>query len=428
MPTIVVPAYAGPVGGPFGPVGPMSPDISDTTSGFHAIQIFDDIHGNFITIPEATQNGYRYGAVWGSRQNTVIPWQAKNPNNRPLLYTPFDTDAPGQFGQKLNWWQRNHPTWILYECDKTTIAYVPGLPEVPLDISNPAVAAYQASALGVYAEANGYSGIAADIVDLTNNTGHARNGAGGCGIWNDAHIWKQKFSGQYKDPRWAAAVGLWATTLQPLLHNYPRRLALAVNTPPGAFQAPVKGKGGDPAARAVFDHVDVELDEAGFSLWGQYSDIPTLVNVVGWMEYMQSQGKAFFVADDWNQQTGPPTVHQLDYSLATYMMGKEQAAGLYVGKNDMYGEENYYSEYDAAIGTGCTPMYGGPEDPHYLGERIYFRKFTGSFAIVNISPTDTYKIRLPKPSYTNIEGGTVYSPLRVAPNTGYVLLTTSGCD
>ena len=72
-------------------------------------------------------------------------------------------------------------------------------------------------------------------------------------------------------------------------------------------------------------------------------------------------------------------------------------------------------------------MYGGPNDPHYQGEKIYLRKYTDSLAIVNVSPTDTYKITLPKPSYTNIEGGTVYSPLRVKPNTGYVLLTTNGC-
>jgi len=358
----------------------------------------------------------------------VIPWQANNPTNRPLLYTPFDTDAPGQFGHSLSWWQRNHPAWILYECDKMTIAYVPGLPEVPLDIANPAVAAFQAAALGAYAEANGYSGIAADIVDLKNNTGHAKNGAGGCGIWNSAHLWKQKFSGSDNDPQWAAAVGSWAAEMQSLLHLYPRRLALAVNTPPGAYQAPVNGKGGDPAVRAVFDHVDVELDEAGFSLWGQYADNGTLVNVAGWMEYVQSEGKAFFVADDWNQQSGAPSLHQLDYSLATYMMGKEQAAALYVGKNDMYGKENFYSEYGAAIGRGCTPMYGGPDDPHYRGERIYFRKYTGAFAIVNVSPTETYRVTLPKPSYKNIEGGTVRSPLTVAPNTGYVLLTSNGCN
>jgi hypothetical protein len=135
--------YAGPVGGPFGPVGPVSPDLDDTTTGFHAIQMWDDFHGNFISIPEAIDHGSRYGAVWGSRQNTVIPWQTNNPANRPMFYTPFDTDTPGQLGHPLSWWQSHHPDWILYECDKKTIAYVSGLFEVPLDFSNPAVSTYQ---------------------------------------------------------------------------------------------------------------------------------------------------------------------------------------------------------------------------------------------------------------------------------------------
>jgi hypothetical protein len=424
----VTSAYLGPVGGPMSPVGPISPDIEDTTVGFHAIQIFDESHDNIITIPDAIAHGTRYGAVWGSRLATVIPWQTNNPNNRPLFYTLFDTDAPDPFGQKLPWWQANHPDWILYECDKRTIAYIRGLPEVPLDFSNPAVAAYQSSVFGTYAEANGYNGIAADVVDLTNNTGHVQSGSGGCGVWTTNHTWVKKFSGQATDPRWAAAVGAWATALQKQLHQFPRRLALAVNTPPGKYGAPVKGKGGDPDLRTLFDHVDIELDEAGFSIWGNYIEETPFNNLVGWMEYMQSQGKAFFVADDWNLQNGPPTTHELSYSLATYMMGKEQASALYVGKNVMYGKENYYSQYSAAIGQGCSAMYGGSSDLHFAGQKVYLRKYTGALAIVNVSPNTSYRITLPKPSYRNIEGGMVYSPLTIGPNTGYVLMTTNGCN
>jgi hypothetical protein len=428
VPVITTPAYLGPIGGPMPPVGAVSPDIEDTTSGFHAIQIFDESHDNIITVPDAIAHGARYGAVWGSRRATVVPWQTNNPNNRPLFYLLFDTDAPDPFGQKLGWWKANHPDWILYECDRHTIAYIRGLPEVPLDFSNPAVAAYQASVFGAYAEANDYNGIAADVVDLTNNTGNPQQGNGGCGVWTTGHQWVRKFSGSQEDPKWAAAVGQWATSLQQLLHQFPRRLALAVNTPPGKYIAPDKGKGGDPDMRVLFDHVDIELDEAGFSNWGNYVEDAPFVNVVGWMEYMQSQGKAFFVADDWNLQSGPPTTHELVYSLATYMMGKEQAAALYVGKNDMYGKENYYQEYTAKIGQGCSPMYGGPTDMHYPSEKIYMRKYTGALAIVNVSPDTSYRLSLPKPAYTSIEGGIVHSPLTVAPNTGYVLLTTNGCD
>jgi hypothetical protein len=59
---------------------------------------------------------------------------------------------------------------------------------------------------------------------------------------------------------------------------------------------------------------------------------------------------------------------------------------------------------------------------------VYLRKYTGALAIVNVSPDTSYRVTLPKPSYTSIEGGIVRSPLTVEPDTGYVLLTTNGCD
>ncbi len=87
-----------PIDGSVGPGGgemmyAKSPYIEDTTSGFHAIQIFDEDKNNFITVPEAASSGNRYGAVWGNRTATAIPWQARNPGLSPLLYTPFDTDS-----------------------------------------------------------------------------------------------------------------------------------------------------------------------------------------------------------------------------------------------------------------------------------------------------------------------------------------------
>ncbi len=404
-----------------------SPYLEDTTNGFHAIQIFDEIHNNIITVPEAEDNGNRYAAVWGNRTATSLAWRARNSALAPLLYTPFDTDSPN-LGHDLAWWQSVHPSWVLYECDRTTVAYVSGLPEVPLDFSNTAVAEYQASTLGAYAEVNNYSGIAADIVDLTNNTGHVSKNDGGCGVWTKNHtIWQQKFSGQSSDPLWNAALVTWSKTLAAALHAFSTPLALAVNTSPGDYAGPVNGQGGDANVRALFDNADIVLDEAGFSVWGKYAGDTPFNNVVRWMEYMQSNGRAYLLADDWNQQDGLPSTSQLDYSLATYLMGKEQASALFVGKNDLYGTQNYYHEYNAAIGKACAPMYGGPDDSEFRGEHVYLRVFSGGLSIVNVSPKTTYVVKLPQSSYTNIEGGTVLSPLTIQPNSGFVLLSSAGC-
>lgn len=409
------------------PTPPPPPNnfFPDTTVGIHALQVFDEAHDHIITSSQGVADGSRYASVWGVRSpNMATSWHTNNTALNALIYTPFDTDATGSgLDQPTSWWLANHPDWILYECDRSTIAYVSGLPGVPLDISNPAVIAYQTSLLGGFAEANGFNGVAADIVSLENNTGHASSGLGGCGVWQTNHtVWVQKFSGAKIDPAWAAAATSWVLTAHAALHNpdtYSRPLALAINTEVDAYQAPVNGVGGDPAERAVVAGADIVLNESGFSMWGRYVSRGDFQNAVGWMEYAQSVGIGVLVTDDWDQQRDAPTIPQLDYSIATYLMGKEQAAALYVGSNEMYGNENYYSEYGAAIGTACGPM--SSDEPS-----VYQRKFSGGLAVVNVGRS-AYVVRLPHPSYQNIEGGQIRSPLTVEPNTGYVLLRANGC-
>ena len=405
----------------------------DTTVGIHALQVFDEDHDNIISFSQGTADGSRYASVWGVRTpNMALAWHTNNATLNALIYTPFDTDATGSgLNMPTSWWLANHPDWILYECDRATIAYVGGLSGVPLDISNPAVIAYQTSLLGGFAEANGYNGIAADIVSLGNNTGQINSGRGGCGVWQANHtVWAQKFSGAKSDPAWATAAIAWVTSVHAALHDqqiYPRQLALAINTSVNGYTAPVNGVGGDPGERAIVAAADIVLDESGFAEWGQYISNQDFVNAVGWMVFAQSRGEGMLVTDDWNRQREAPTIPQLDYSIATYLMGKEQAAALYVGSNALYGKENYYSQYDAAIGTSCAQMYGGPSDPQYSGEDVYFRKYSGALAVVNVSAKKTYVVSLPKSSYSSIEGGKVKSPLTITPYTGYVLLTTNGC-
>ncbi|HLJ84248.1 MAG TPA: hypothetical protein VKT51_08780 [Candidatus Eremiobacteraceae bacterium] len=425
--TAPIDGSVGPGGGPT--MYAKSPYFEDTTDGFHAIQIFDQDRNNIISVPEAADSGNRYGAVWGNRSATAIAWQTRNAGLSPLLYTPFDTDSP-DLGHGLSWWKATHPDWILYECDRTTVAYVSGLPEVPLDFANPAVAAYQSATLGSYAIANQYSGLAADIVDMTNNTGNPQRGRGGCGVWKNNHTkWVQRFSGQSTDPLWDAALISWAKTLSSALHHsFATPLALAVNTSPVSYAGPVNGAGGDPNVRSLFDNVDIVLDEAGFSIWGNYVGDTGFNNVVHWAEYVQSQSKAFILADDWNLQKSVPTTHEVDYSLATYLMGKEQASALYIGKNDMYGAQNYYHQYTASIGKACAPMYGGPNDQKFKGERVYLRVYSGGLSIVNVDQHKQFQVKLPKPQYTNIEGGTVRSPVTIGPNSGLVLLSPGGCS
>ncbi|HEY5096352.1 MAG TPA: hypothetical protein VII69_14665 [Candidatus Eremiobacteraceae bacterium] len=407
--------------------------LANTSEGIHALQVFDQAHGYTITSAESVADGGRYASVWGVRSpHMASSWHTNNERLNALIYTPYDTDATGSgLDRPRSWWLANHPDWILYECDRTTIAYVRGLRGVPLDISNQAVWQYQVALLGSYAEANSFDGLAADIVSLKNNTGDAEFGHGGCGVWIDAHTtWVAKFSGSAADPLWAAATQKWVAGVHQALHDsaeFPRTLALAVNTNVDSYVPPGKFPGGEPGEQAIVNNADIIMNEAGFAMWGKFVGDRGFNNAFGWMEYAQSIGKAMLITDDWDHQSQAPTIAQLDYSIATYLMGKEQAAALYVGQNGMYGKENYYPEYDAKIGQACAAMYGGPDDPWYRGENIYFRKYSGGMAIVNVNDSLPYSVVLPKKSYRDIEGRTITSPLTLQPNSGVVLMTSDGC-
>jgi hypothetical protein len=411
-----------------------SPFMVNTSDGIHALQVFDQYSSRIITSEQGIADGLRYASIWGVRNPRMASaWHTNNTRLNTLLYTPYDTDATGSgLDQPTGWWLAFHPDWILYECNKKSIAFVPGLPGVPLDISNPAVSQYQAGLLGSFAEEHGYDGVAADIVSLKNNTGGAKSGRGGCGVWTNGHsTWVAKFSGEAIDPKWATATENWVSSMHNALHDrtvFARPLALAVNTNIDAYLPPTKFLAGGSGEQTVVANADIILNEAGFAMWGHYVSDRGFNNAVGWMEYAQSLGEAVLTTDDWNEQSQEPTKSQLIYSIATYLMGKEQAAALYVGQSGMYGKENYYPEYDAKIGQACAAMYGGPSDPYFLGKNLYLRKYSGGLAIVNVNAKSAYDVILPKHSYRNIEGGKIASPLTIQPNSGFVLLTSGGCD
>jgi len=131
------------------------------------------------------------------------------------------------------------------------------------------------------------------------------------------------------------------------------------------------------------------------------------------MRYAQSIGHAFFVVDKWKTPT--VTQPQLDWSIATYLMGKRGAAALDVVDAAGYGYEYWYPQYDAAIGHACGKMYAD--------QGVYFRRFSGGLSVVNTNKTSTFTVNLPQPSYTSIDGGAVQSPVQVGPASGMVLLS-----
>jgi hypothetical protein len=383
-----------------------NPVLSDTWNGIGLFQPFD----GYISQSEATADAGRYVMTWGPGK--PMAWLSGNSQISTGYYLPFDTDADagdfGSLGHTLAWWQNgNHADWVLYHCDRQTPAWVGGLPKnVPLDISNPAVVAYQMGLVVPYMEANGYRSLAVDVLALNNDPG-------GCGVWTQNHtVWVPKFSGQVHDQQWANAVMYWMAYTQWYLHERSPQIPVLVNSPGWVNQ-------GDPAEEALIAHLDGFQDEAGFTGWGLHLVTDSsFQNKIWWATYIQGFGKAYLVTDLW--QNAEPDPVQRDFAVSTYLMGKAHQSAMVTAQYGNYGVEHYWPEFASPVGSPCGAMV--------RTQGLYVRKYTGALVVVNpTASTVSYSLPRAVASYADIEGRTVSDPLSVGQDDGWVLLTTNGC-
>ena len=101
----------------------------NTQSRIHVEMVFN--YGLTDPSPEAGV----VDMVWGSSYATQ-PAGVYN-----TAYIPYSVD---NFTNTVAWYQANHPDWLEYQCDKTTLAFEFGTTTLaPLNFADPAVRAYQ---------------------------------------------------------------------------------------------------------------------------------------------------------------------------------------------------------------------------------------------------------------------------------------------
>jgi hypothetical protein len=419
---------------------PQAVSTSITTSTTNTVglfQVFDAFGSNVISTTTAAADGGRYAAVWGARLGMPTPWRANNTGLAATYYMPQETDADtvawGDIGHPLSWWQSNHPDWVLYACNSSgtptkTPAYISELPNnVPLDIHNPAVVAYQVRLAANYAHAHGYTGLAFDEVLFSNVTGTGvGSGYYGCGIYENG-TFVRRYAGK-SDPAWAIDTVAWVKAAHSILKTdsviAPYNLKFVVNHP--AYSVATTNE------QTVLQNVDAAVDEAGFSDYGAYklsSNSYVFGRAVAWMQYAQAHGVAPLIIDKFDQ-SGAITPVQLEYSIATYLIANQGTARLFVGNYYSYGAEQYHSEYATNYGAPCGSYYGGPTYDS-ANPQIYYRRFANAVVVVNSGslPARSSEVaHLPTGhTYRDLEGRAVANPLTVASNDAYVLLTTNGC-
>lgn len=404
-----------------------------------------------MSLSQIQSDAYRYDWVWGSGNDDGVarPQAWRNANTQAVVsrYYIIEEDNVHVSGHDLNYWQTNHPDWILYACDSSgnpthDIAYTPGdsFPDVALDIHNPAVVAYQTQNLLQYAIANGYNAVALDQVIFSNfmvggnpYLGERENTSEyACGYYDASGTFHREYSGR-NDPTWTQDVLNWVATMRQAIANSGSPVLIAVNHP--SINAT------SPNEQALLQNVDITLDEAGFTDYGNYQnsgDAYLFKAMYNYMEAVESQGKAVGIIDKFYQDGGSSvpaniTPSQMEYSIASYMMANEGNADLFiVGNNGVgygYGSEQYHPEYSTQLGAPCGAMYGGPSYDSN-NPQIYYRRFQSGMVVLNSGSNGvTEQATLPaNHQYTDMEGRGVTNPLPIASNDAYVLTTPgNGC-
>jgi hypothetical protein len=413
---------------PTGPPAPPAPaTFADTTGRVGLLQVFD----RFMTPEQIHNDAPRYDAVWGASQ--ASPWLSRHPGMLVSRYFIPQEDRSLLSGHDLNWWQTNHPDWILYACEANgtpthDFSYWAGVdrPDVPLDFHNPAVIDYQVRQLnGASAIANGHNALAIDqivfqdaMVGGNPNFGQSvKTGEYACGIWQNG-TFVRRYTG-VNDPAWTADMVAFVKAARRIVDTDPTlapyHLKIVINHPLTSIN--------NANEQALFENVDGILDERGYADFGRYrssADANLFRRTTDYLLYAQSRGLAVYTNNTFNVNEVAPA--QREYAIAAYFMANQGREYMFITPSKGATEHNY-PEYSVQLGAPCGSYYGGPY--------IYYRKFNGGLVVLNSGslPAASKSATLPSNhTYTDINGRHVTNPLSVASNDGYVLLTTNGCS
>ena len=176
----------------------LFPVLSQSSSGSTPLFVTFDSHispSSIAKVPFLSQEVF----VWGATTSHVPAWRDASPDIKLSYYMPYSRAPAARLGFDLSFWQAEHPDWILYRCDRKTVAFWDGesgnTGSVPLDFTNPDVIAWQVKNQSVYAHRLGYDAMAFD-----NFGGGARQGANvgqACGIIDRTGKWQYRFNQRF---------------------------------------------------------------------------------------------------------------------------------------------------------------------------------------------------------------------------------------
>ena len=359
-----------------------------TTENIHLEMVF-----NYLE-PDPNVEAGVVDVVWGSDYATQ-PSGVYNSS-----YIPISVD---NFTHSVAWYQKHHPDWLEYQCDRKTLAFEFGSTNLaPLDFTNLEVQAYQWANWVDAPLAQGFGGIAVDTMNLTNSWQR-------CGHYDTFGAWVQQYSGALNDARFRQDVLSWEKATYKHVHQ---------DSPTATMQVNVSYQFGEPEHDnlKLMTTADLLLDERGFSNYGVPPARPTpwqWQKIVDVLQQVQAKGLCYMT----NGEQSVPTadISQTDrlWVIANYLLVKNNCTYMYISGSQDYGRLITFPEYSIAIGHAkgaMTKTHG-----------VWLREFSGGLSLVNPYLRDR-TVKLPTGNYSDVNGNHVGSTVAMPAQSGLVLL------
>lgn len=328
-------------------------------------------------------------------------------------YFPVDRQPDTQYyagTEPLSWFQQNHPDWLEYQCDRSSLAYEFGqTTDIPLDTSNPAVLSWLENTIYAPAARSGFGQLDFDNFQMTN----AGSWSGQrCGHWTGAagsSTWVAQYNGTSNDPNYRANEIMLAYHLQTWLH---------ASFPHVAFAANFSYDNSYPAdSDSLMSHVDLLFDEQGFT--NGNNGPPYNYTGATWVAKAQHTWSFINAGHGWQDinQFGNSfsslSNAQKQWAIANYLLLKNNASWIFICGPQEYGSLLMTPEYGAQIGR--------PTDAYHQSQSVYLRDFTNGLALVNPSASTSYTVTL-SGTHHDLYGNPIGSQVTLPPASGLVLL------
>ena len=403
--------------------------LADSWSGVHTFVVFNPLGMYTASYVQSIATRFDFGWSHGQYRNEI---KAGNPSFINSVYV----DGTQGYGT-LEWYQQNHPDWILYKCDRTPLlAY--DYNAVIGDFTNPAYVDWKWQTVILPLTNNTQEGIDFDNSLLDNDffpgLGETQYGQA-CGVYDRPGHWVQKFAGltsyaEVTDPAYTNAFIAFISEIRNRLHAAAKPKLLITNSDP-------KIVFNSPSLRTAFiNAVDAVLTEGGTygpewvgdsrKLWLGHIKFVQDMDAAGKGTYPITAAMGFTESSLTGTAAGKAWTR---FTLASYLLAKGHHSGISIiaGIDPDTSKGIWATEFDAAnsIGTPCGPMSQvagttGTENG------LFMREYTGGVSIVNASSSTSYVATLPAGTYKDLYNNSVSSPLTMPFTTGNVLLKSSG--